>query len=57
MSELNNNIDPVVQDHRISICIQCANNIQEPSPHCQACDKPISLLTSEEQEVCPLSKW
>jgi hypothetical protein len=57
MSELENNIDPVVQEHRISICIPCNQNTQEPVPHCQACDIPISKLTSENQEVCPLNKW
>ena len=57
MNELNNNIDPTVQQHRISVCVSCVENTQEPTPHCQACDKPISLLTSEEQETCPLNKW
>ena len=54
---LGNNIDPIEQDKRISICIVCQNNIPEPVPHCQLCGIPVSKLTSEQQEVCPLNKW
>lgn len=57
MTELKNNIDPAEQSIRISICVVCENNITDPSPTCQLCNKNISVLTSEEQEVCPLNKW
>jgi hypothetical protein len=56
-NELSNNINPIIQEHRIDICIACVENTQEPVPHCQQCNKPISLLTSEETETCPLDKW
>ena len=45
------------EQKRIAICIACIEKVSEPIPHCQVCDKPISLLTSDEQEVCPLNKW
>jgi hypothetical protein len=57
MSDLHNNIDPATQQERISICIMCVENIQEPWPHCALNNIPISILTSEEQETCPLNKW
>lgn len=45
------------EQQRIKICIECVEITQDPIPHCQACDKPISLLTSDMQEACPLNKW
>lgn len=57
MTELKNNIDPTVQQHRISICTVCDENIEFPSPHCAISDINISVLTSEEAETCPLNKW
>jgi len=57
MTQLNNNIDPTIQDHRISICIVCEYNVTDPIPECNQCNIPISKLTSEEQESCPLNKW
>lgn len=57
MTELSNNIDPIVQQERISICIMCDQNIQEPWPHCALNNIPISIQTSDEQETCPLNKW
>jgi hypothetical protein len=57
MSNLGNNIDPAVQQHRIEVCCACAKNVQMPWPHCAINDIPISVLTSEEQETCPLDKW
>lgn len=57
MTQLTNTIDPIEQDKRINICIACVNNISEPVPHCQLCNKPISMLTSEQNETCPLNKW
>jgi len=57
MTILGNNISPTEQTKRISICVVCVNNLPEPSPHCQLCNQNISVLTSEQQEVCPLSKW
>lgn len=57
MTELKNNIDPTVQQHRISICTVCEENIELPSPRCAISDINISVLTSEETETCPLNKW
>lgn len=57
MTILENDINPVVQDNRIIICIDCENKISESVPHCQLCNKPISMLTSEQNEICPLNKW
>jgi len=57
MTILENDINPVVQDNRIIICIDCENKISESVPHCQLCNKPISMLTSEQNETCPLNKW
>ena len=54
---LGNDINPTEQAKRISICVACENNIPEPSPRCQLCNQNISVLTSEQQEVCPLNKW
>lgn len=45
------------EQQRIKICTACVENIEEPIPHCQLCDKPLSLLTSDMQETCPLNKW
>lgn len=57
MSELQNNISIEEQDHRISICIMCEGNVLETYPKCNACNLPISQLTSDREEVCPLNKW
>lgn len=54
---LKNNIDPILQQERISICIICEENEKEPIPQCKTCDKSISLLTSEVEQECPLEKW
>lgn len=56
MSELENN-NSLSQQNRISICMICEENEKEPIPQCKACDKSISLLTSEIQQECPLEKW
>ena len=57
MTELRNNIDPTTQQHRMFVCGGCEENEEFPYPKCVLNDIPISILTSEEQETCPLNKW
>lgn len=57
MTELTNNINPVEQEKRISICIECQYNVCNNIPLCTQCNIPISKLTSEQNETCPLNKW
>lgn len=57
MSQTENNIDPTVKEHRIQECVNCQEFNNNIIPHCQLANKPISQLTSEEQQTCPLNKW
>lgn len=50
------NTNPITE-HRISICMTCNENQLNQVPLCILCNKTISLLTSDEQETCPLNKW
>ena len=45
------------EQKRIKQCIVCSENVELPIPKCQLADKPLSLLTSDQQETCPLNKW
>ena len=57
MTELRNNIDPETQQIRISFCTVCEEQIDLPYPKCGSNDIPLSILTSNEEETCPLNKW
>lgn len=42
---------------RITQCMSCNKNQLVEFPMCVVCQKPISFLTSEDEEVCPEGKW
>ena len=46
-----------LEKQRIKICTACLEKQDEPIPLCKVCDKPLSLLTSDKEQSCPLNKW
>lgn len=43
--------------NRMNTCMECVHNRLNDIPLCILCEKSISTLTSEDEEICPEGKW